>query len=137
MNASTQADDPRSILSLYRALIRLRRDKDVLSNDDRDWHRPWIIQPGEPCPTGTSASVLMSLIRPVANSAASNSNVQRSCSASDRASRFCNKQVKQLRPVSTAAAKSGRDGTGRRRRGCVWVEDVSCFRTRGQCCEYR
>ena len=62
MNASTQADDPRSILSLYRALIRLRRDKDVLSNDGRDWHRPWIIQPGEPCPTGTSASALMSLI---------------------------------------------------------------------------
>jgi alpha-glucosidase len=34
MNASTQADDPRSILSLYRALIRLRRDKDVLSIGD-------------------------------------------------------------------------------------------------------
>ena len=34
MNASTQADDPRSILSLYRALIRLRRDNDVLSIGD-------------------------------------------------------------------------------------------------------
>jgi hypothetical protein len=68
------------------------------NNDDRDWHRPWIIQPGEPCPTGTSASALMSLIRTVAGSAASNSNVQRSCSASDRASRLCDKPVKQLWP---------------------------------------
>jgi alpha-glucosidase len=34
MNVSTQADDPRSILSLYRALIRLRRDNDVLSIGD-------------------------------------------------------------------------------------------------------
>ena len=31
LNVSTQADDPRSMLSLYRALIRLRRDNDVLS----------------------------------------------------------------------------------------------------------
>jgi alpha-glucosidase len=34
MNVSTQADDPRSILSLYRALIRLRRNSDVLSIGD-------------------------------------------------------------------------------------------------------
>jgi hypothetical protein len=68
------------------------------NNDDRDWHRPWIIQPGEPCPTGTSASALMSLIRTVAGSAASNSNVQRSYSASDRASRLCDKPIKQLWP---------------------------------------
>jgi hypothetical protein len=34
----------------------------------------------------------------VAGSAASNSNVQRSCSASDRASRLCDKPVKQLWP---------------------------------------
>ena len=30
LNVSTQANDPRSILSLYRALIRLRRNNDVL-----------------------------------------------------------------------------------------------------------
>ena len=30
LNVSTQANDPRSMLSLYRALIRLRRDNDVL-----------------------------------------------------------------------------------------------------------
>ena len=30
LNVSTQANDPRSMLSLYRALIRLRRDSDVL-----------------------------------------------------------------------------------------------------------
>jgi hypothetical protein len=68
------------------------------NNDDRDWHRPWIIQPGEACPTGTSASAPISLIRTVAGSAASNSNVQRSCSASDRASRLCDKPVKQMWP---------------------------------------
>ena len=34
LNVSTQADDPRSMLSLYRALIRLRRDNDVLSIGD-------------------------------------------------------------------------------------------------------
>ena len=34
LNVSTQADDPRSMLSLYRALIRLRRDSDVLSIGD-------------------------------------------------------------------------------------------------------
>jgi alpha-glucosidase len=31
LNVSRQAEDPRSMLSLYRALIRLRRDNDVLS----------------------------------------------------------------------------------------------------------
>src|SRR5271166_1506380 len=30
LNVSTQANDPRSMLSFYRALIRLRRDSDVL-----------------------------------------------------------------------------------------------------------
>ena len=34
LNVSTQANDPRSMLSLYRALIRLRRDNDVLSLGD-------------------------------------------------------------------------------------------------------
>ena len=34
LNVSTQANDPRSMLSLYRALIRLRRDNDVLSIGD-------------------------------------------------------------------------------------------------------
>ena len=34
LNVSTQAHDPRSILSLYRALIRLRRESDVLSIGD-------------------------------------------------------------------------------------------------------
>ena len=33
-NVSTQANDPRSMLSLYRALIRLRRNNDVLLNGD-------------------------------------------------------------------------------------------------------
>jgi alpha-glucosidase len=34
LNVATQANDPRSMLSLYRALIRLRRDNDVLSIGD-------------------------------------------------------------------------------------------------------
>jgi alpha-glucosidase len=34
LNVSNQAEDPRSVLSLYRALIRLRRDNDVLSIGD-------------------------------------------------------------------------------------------------------
>ena len=34
LSVSTQANDPRSMLSLYRALIRLRRDNDVLSVGD-------------------------------------------------------------------------------------------------------
>ena len=33
-NVSTQANDPQSMLSLYRALIRLRRNNDVLLNGD-------------------------------------------------------------------------------------------------------
>ena len=34
LNVSTQANDPRSMLSLYRALIGLRRDSDLLSIGD-------------------------------------------------------------------------------------------------------
>ncbi len=34
LNVSSQAGDPRSVLSLYRALIRLRRDNDILSIGD-------------------------------------------------------------------------------------------------------
>ena len=45
LNVSTQANDPRSMLSLYRALIRLRRNNDVLLIGDlqpvgRDRARP-------------------------------------------------------------------------------------------------
>ena len=34
LNVANQADDPRSMLSLYRALIRLRRDSEALSIGD-------------------------------------------------------------------------------------------------------
>ena len=46
LNVSTQANDPRSMLSLYRALIRLRRDNDVLSIGDlRSWPPPSTCSP--------------------------------------------------------------------------------------------